>query len=75
VLKPMTLANMRANGTRSVDVECSACHHHATMNVDQLDGAVPVPDVALPYSSRHERVSQAECVCVASPSIRADALR
>jgi hypothetical protein len=39
----MTLANMRANGTHSVDVECSACHHEATLNVDHLDKAVPVP--------------------------------
>jgi hypothetical protein len=26
---PMTLANMRANGVRSLSVRCELCHHEA----------------------------------------------
>jgi hypothetical protein len=40
---PMTLANMRANGVRSLSVTCELCHHEAAMNVDAFDDAVPVP--------------------------------
>jgi hypothetical protein len=40
---PMTLANMRANGVRSLLVSCELCHHKAAMNVDTFDDAVPVP--------------------------------
>jgi hypothetical protein len=39
---PMTLANMRANGVRSLDVCCSQCHHRAIMSADPPDH-VPVP--------------------------------
>jgi ribosomal protein L44E len=46
-IPPMTLVNMRENGTRSIEATCTECQHAATMNVDHLDGAVPVPDVAL----------------------------
>jgi hypothetical protein len=40
---PMTLANMRENGVRSLSVTCELCHHEAVMNVDALDSAIPVP--------------------------------
>jgi hypothetical protein len=40
---PMTLANMRANGVRSLSVTCELCHHEALMNVDAFDDAVAVP--------------------------------
>jgi hypothetical protein len=39
----MTLANMRANGVRSLCVTCNLCHHAALLNVDALDAAIPVP--------------------------------
>jgi hypothetical protein len=39
----MTLANMRAQGVRSLSVTCDLCHHQATMNVDGFDDAIPVP--------------------------------
>ena len=31
---PMTLANMRAQGVRSLWVVCELCHHEAVLNVD-----------------------------------------
>jgi hypothetical protein len=40
---PMTLANMRANGVRSLCVTCELCHHEDVMNVDAFDDATPVP--------------------------------
>jgi hypothetical protein len=39
----MTLANMRANGARSLFVTCEVCHHEAVMNVDAFGDAIPVP--------------------------------
>jgi hypothetical protein len=39
----MTLANMRENDVRSLSVTCELCHHESVMNVDALDGAIPVP--------------------------------
>jgi hypothetical protein len=40
---PMTLANMRANGVRSLSIRCELCHHEAVMNVDAYAETVPVP--------------------------------
>ena len=40
---PMTLANMRAQGVRSLWVVCELCHHEAVLNVDGYGDAVPVP--------------------------------
>ena len=40
---PMTLANMRAQGVRSLSVSCELCHHAVLMNVDAFDDAVAVP--------------------------------
>ena len=40
---PMTLANMRANGVRSLAVACHLCHHEALMNMDAFGDAVAVP--------------------------------
>jgi hypothetical protein len=39
----MTLADMRAQGVRSLWVVCELCHHEAVMNVDPFGDAVPVP--------------------------------
>lgn len=43
----MTLANMRANGVRSLFVYCHACHHEAVVNVDAYAGDLPVPSFAV----------------------------
>ncbi len=40
---PMTLANMRANGVRSLAIRCELCHHEAGLNVDRFYENVPVP--------------------------------
>src|SRR5947209_15430703 len=40
---PMDLANMRANGVRSLSVGCLDCHHQAVVNVDHLPGHLAVP--------------------------------
>ncbi len=39
----MTLANMRANGLRSLAIRCELCHHEAVLNVDPFGEDVPVP--------------------------------
>jgi hypothetical protein len=39
----MTLANMRANGVRSLLVHCTACLREVVFNVDSYSDAVPVP--------------------------------
>lgn len=48
-IRPMTLADMRGLGVRSVDAYCQApsCGHSATILVDALSPATFVPDVAL----------------------------
>src|SRR5215471_6249043 len=38
-----SLANMRAQGVRSLWVVCELCHHEAVMNVDRFSAEVPVP--------------------------------
>jgi hypothetical protein len=40
---PMTLANLRENGVRSLAVTCELCRHEALLNVDGFDDATPVP--------------------------------
>ena len=40
---PMDLANMRAQGVRSLSVYCEVCHHAAVINVDTFAETVPVP--------------------------------
>lgn len=45
--EPMTLAGLRDHGCRNVMVECRRCGRDASLNVDALDGSVPVPDVAI----------------------------
>jgi hypothetical protein len=40
---PMTLANMRQNGVRSVAATCEACGHKGDVNVDALPETVTVP--------------------------------
>ena len=46
-IEPMTLANMREHGVRSVDATCEDCKHEAVVNVDSLPDEFPAPDVAL----------------------------
>jgi hypothetical protein len=42
-IEPMTLANMRENGVRSLSVYCRQCHHETIINVDQWPDATEVP--------------------------------
>jgi hypothetical protein len=39
-IEPMDLANMRANGVRSLDVQCHNCRHRVIVNVDHLPGDI-----------------------------------
>jgi hypothetical protein len=39
----MLLANMRANGVRSLDVSCWQCYRRAIMSADPWSDDVPVP--------------------------------
>jgi len=43
---PMDLANMRANGVRSIYMWCLDCGHDATVNVDDQPGHFAVPSFA-----------------------------
>jgi D-alanine-D-alanine ligase-like ATP-grasp enzyme len=43
--EPMSLANMRANGVRSVIAACANCGHQADVNVDALAETLTVPEV------------------------------
>jgi hypothetical protein len=43
--EPMTLANMRANGVRSVIAACANCGRSADVNVDLLRETLAVPQV------------------------------
>ena len=40
---PMDLANRRANGVRSLDIQCNQCRHDVIFNVDHLPGDLPIP--------------------------------
>jgi hypothetical protein len=42
--EPMSLANMRQNGVRSVIVTCANCGHSADVNVDLLPETLTVPE-------------------------------
>jgi hypothetical protein len=42
-IEPMTLANMRANGVRSLDVCCWVCCHRAIISAAPWTDDVPVP--------------------------------
>ncbi len=46
-IAPMTLANMRAHGVRSIAAECRDCQHEATVSAEGLPDDLLVPDVAL----------------------------
>jgi hypothetical protein len=46
---PMDLANMRSLGVTKVDVYCG-CGHQSTIDVSNLPGDLPVPDVRLRLS-------------------------
>jgi hypothetical protein len=42
-IEPMTLANMRENGVRSLSVTCWQCHHERVINADQWPDEIEVP--------------------------------
>ena len=42
--EPMTLANMRLNGVRSVTAACANCGRSADVNVDLLPETLTVPE-------------------------------
>jgi hypothetical protein len=42
-IEPMDLANMRANGVHSLDVQCNQCRHRVINHVDHLPGDLTVP--------------------------------
>lgn len=42
-IEPMTLANIRENGVRSLFVSCWNCCHRAIMSADPWPDHVPVP--------------------------------
>jgi hypothetical protein len=42
-IEPMTLENMRANGVRSLDIQCNQCRHEVVLNVDHLPGHIAIP--------------------------------
>jgi hypothetical protein len=42
---PMDLANMHANGVRSLLIFCRNCHHEKIMNVDHLPDDLSVPSL------------------------------
>jgi hypothetical protein len=39
-IEPMSLANMREHGVRSVEATCEACKHEAAISVDNLSGEI-----------------------------------
>jgi hypothetical protein len=41
-IEPVMLENMRANGVRSLDVQCHQCRHREIVNVEHLSGNVTV---------------------------------
>jgi len=42
-IRPMTLANIRQNCVRGLDVTCLHCGYHTAVNVDRWSDDVPVP--------------------------------
>jgi hypothetical protein len=42
-IEPKTLANMRENGVRSLDVSCWLCHHQAIISAAPWPDDMPVP--------------------------------
>jgi hypothetical protein len=40
-VEPMTLANMRENGVRSITATCETCQHEAILGVDHWPGDMP----------------------------------
>jgi hypothetical protein len=57
-IEPMTLANMRENGVRSLAVTCWQCPHETVINADQwpgesAPGCAPVHQRCLAATSRN----------------------
>jgi hypothetical protein len=49
-IEPMDLANMRANGVRSLDIQCKQCRHEVILNVDHLPGVLKIPTLVPRHS-------------------------
>jgi hypothetical protein len=45
MVEPMTLANMRAQGVRSIFATCNVCQHEAVLDADQRPAEMPVPEI------------------------------
>ena len=45
IIQPMTLANMREHGVRSISATCETCQHEAVLNADRWPADMPVPDI------------------------------
>jgi hypothetical protein len=52
IIPPMTLANMRENGVRSILATCETCQHEAVLDADQWPAEMPVPDIGLSSGAR-----------------------
>ena len=46
IIEPMTLANMRENGVRSVVATCAKCSHEGVLDVQRWPADTPVPDAS-----------------------------
>jgi hypothetical protein len=67
-IEPMDLANMLANGVRSLDIQCHNCRRRAIMNIDHLPGnlTVPSPDrlcITIFSSIRTSKENHAQVRC------------
>jgi hypothetical protein len=51
--KPMTLANMRLNGVRSVIASCANCGRSADVHVDLLPESLTVPETGARLRGSH----------------------
>jgi hypothetical protein len=69
-IESMDLANMRANGVRSLDVQCHNCRHPVIMNVDHLPGDMTVPSFGPKMVNRGSRSPPALSRASSSARIR-----
>ena len=72
----MDLANMRANGVRSIYMWCLDCGHDATVNVDDQPGHFAVPSFAqrMKFKCGSRNVSVRPAWLTRRPSLVATAL-
>jgi len=60
-IEPMDLANMRANGVRSLDIQCYQCLHQVILNVDHLPGDIHGAVIRAPHSVHQVRDDRRRC--------------